>query len=30
MAETFAIRLLDALENDEPRIRIHDGQHLLS
>jgi 8-oxo-dGTP diphosphatase len=30
MAEAFAIRLLDALETDEPRIRIHDGQHLLS
>jgi 8-oxo-dGTP diphosphatase len=30
MAEAFAIRLLDALENDEPCIRIHDGQHLLS
>jgi 8-oxo-dGTP diphosphatase len=30
MAEAFAIRLLDALEMDEPRIRIHDGQHLLS
>jgi 8-oxo-dGTP diphosphatase len=30
MAEAFAIRLTDALEADEPRIRIHDGQHLLS
>jgi 8-oxo-dGTP diphosphatase len=30
MAEAFAIRLTDALETDEPRIRIHDGQHLLS
>ena len=30
MAEAFAIRLIDALEADEPRIRIHDGQHLLS
>jgi ADP-ribose pyrophosphatase YjhB (NUDIX family) len=30
MAEAFAIRLIDALETDEPRIRIHDGQHLLS
>jgi 8-oxo-dGTP diphosphatase len=29
MVEAFAIRLLDALEADEPRIRIHDGQHLL-
>jgi len=26
----FAIRLIDALETDEPHIRIHDGQHLLS
>lgn len=30
MAEAFAIRLIDALETDEARIRIHDGQHLLS
>jgi 8-oxo-dGTP diphosphatase len=30
MAEAFAIRLTDALEADEPRIRIHDGRHLLS
>ena len=30
MAEAFAIRLIDALETDEPHIRIHDGQHLLS
>jgi hypothetical protein len=30
MAEAFAIRLLDAVDADEPRIRIHDGQHLLS
>jgi hypothetical protein len=29
MAEAFAIRLVDALETDEPRIRIHDGRHLL-
>lgn len=29
MAEAFAIRLTDALEADEPRVRIHDGQHLL-
>jgi 8-oxo-dGTP diphosphatase len=29
-AEAFAIRLIDALETDEPHIRIHDGQHLLS
>ena len=30
MAEAFATRLTDALEMDEPCIRIHDGQHLLS
>jgi 8-oxo-dGTP diphosphatase len=30
MTEAFSIRLIDALETDEPRIRIHDGQHLLS
>ena len=30
MAEAFAIRLIDALQADEPRIRIHDGQHLLT
>jgi hypothetical protein len=30
MAEAFAIRLLDAVDADEPRIRTHDGQHLLS
>jgi hypothetical protein len=30
MAEAFAIRLIDALETDEPHMRIHDGQHLLS
>lgn len=30
MAEAFAVRLIDALNSDEPRIRIHDGQHLLS
>jgi 8-oxo-dGTP diphosphatase len=30
MAEAFAIRLTDALEADEPRIRIHDGHNLLS
>jgi hypothetical protein len=28
MAEVFSIRLIDALETDEPRIRTHDGQHL--
>ena len=26
MAEAFAIRLTDALETGEPRIRIHDGR----
>jgi 8-oxo-dGTP diphosphatase len=30
MVEAFSIRLIDALETDKPRIRIHDGQHLLS
>jgi 8-oxo-dGTP diphosphatase len=30
MVEAFAIRLIDALESYEPRIRIHDGQHLLT
>jgi ADP-ribose pyrophosphatase YjhB (NUDIX family) len=30
MAEAFAVRLTDALDADEPCIRIHDGQHLLS
>jgi diacylglycerol O-acyltransferase len=30
MAEAFAIRLIDALETGEPRMRLHDGQHLLS
>jgi 8-oxo-dGTP diphosphatase len=29
MPEAFAIRLTDALETDEPHIRIHDGRHLL-
>lgn len=30
MAEAFAIRLVDAVENDGPRIRTHDGRRLLS
>lgn len=30
MTEAFAIRLADALEAGEARIRIHDGQQLLS
>jgi 8-oxo-dGTP diphosphatase len=29
MTEAFAVRLTDALEAGEPRIRIHDGQQLL-
>jgi 8-oxo-dGTP diphosphatase len=29
MAEAFAIRLADALEAGEPRLRIHDGRRLL-
>jgi 8-oxo-dGTP diphosphatase len=30
MADAFAIRLIDALEVGEPpRVRIHDGQHVL-
>ena len=29
MAEAFAVRLIDAFETGEPRIRIHDGQQLL-
>ncbi len=29
MTEAFAIRLIDALETDEPRVRTHDGQRLL-
>lgn len=29
MSEAFAIRLLDALDNDGPHVRIHDGEHLL-
>jgi hypothetical protein len=30
MAEAFAIRLIDAREAGEPRIRIHDGRNLLA
>jgi 8-oxo-dGTP diphosphatase len=30
MAEAFAVRLIDALEANDVRIRIHDGQHLLT
>lgn len=29
MASAFAVRLTDALDADEPRVRIHDGQELL-
>jgi ADP-ribose pyrophosphatase YjhB (NUDIX family) len=29
MAETFAIRVLDALNSHDPAIRIHDGVHIL-
>jgi hypothetical protein len=30
MAETFAVRVLDALDSREPAIRIHDGQCVLA
>lgn len=29
MASAFAVRLTDALDADEPRVRIHDGHELL-
>lgn len=29
MSEAFAIRLLDALDNDGPHVRSHDGQRVL-
>lgn len=29
MAETFAIRVLDALVSDEVQVRLHDGSQLL-
>ncbi|GAB1689714.1 NUDIX hydrolase [Krasilnikovia sp. M28-CT-15] len=29
MAETFAIRVTDALDTDQPAIRLHDGVHLI-
>jgi 8-oxo-dGTP diphosphatase len=29
MAEAFAIRLLDALNDGGPYVRIHDGEHLI-
>lgn len=30
MAETFAVRVLDALNGDEPAVRVHDGRHVLT
>ncbi|WP_415936275.1 NUDIX hydrolase [Streptomyces sp. 039-1] len=30
MAEVFAIRLLDALDGNEPHVRSHDGRRLIS
>lgn len=30
MAEAFAVRLLDALDDTGPRVRTHDGEHLLA
>jgi 8-oxo-dGTP diphosphatase len=30
MGETFAIRVLDALDANQPAIRLHDGVHLIS
>jgi 8-oxo-dGTP pyrophosphatase MutT (NUDIX family) len=29
MAETFAIRVTDALDAEQPAIRVHDGVHVL-
>lgn len=29
MSEVYAIRLLDALDEAGPRVRSHDGKHLL-
>jgi hypothetical protein len=29
MAETFAVRVFDALEVTEPAVRLHDGVHVL-
>ncbi|MFJ6759518.1 NUDIX hydrolase [Streptomyces sp. NPDC091273] len=29
MSEVFAIRLLDALDEDGPHVRSHDGKHLV-
>jgi ADP-ribose pyrophosphatase YjhB (NUDIX family) len=30
MAEAFAVRLLDALEDTGPHVRVHDGERLLA
>lgn len=30
MGETFAVRVLDAIDSREPAIRLHDGVHLLT
>lgn len=30
MAETFAIRVLDALDESNPAVRLHDGVHVLT
>ncbi|MCW2643294.1 MAG: hydrolase [Dactylosporangium sp.] len=30
MAETFAVRVTDALDAEQPAIRVHDGVHVLS
>jgi hypothetical protein len=29
MGETFAVRVLDALNNCEPAVRLHDGVRLI-
>lgn len=30
MSEVYAIRLLDALDGNGPRVRSHDGRHLIT
>jgi hypothetical protein len=30
MAETFAVRVTDALDAEQPSIRVHDGVHVLA
>jgi hypothetical protein len=30
MRETFAVRVLDALDRDVPAVRLHDGVRLIS